>query len=503
MSSPRRKSFVAVIVAVAVAAVAGTALGRTPVRAATQSKPFVAVDRMAGRDRMKAVGPEQPDTTIEPSIAVNPANPDNAVAVYQEGRVDAGGDATNGWATTFDGGRHWIYGELPGLTRGHGGDFDRASDAVVAFGPNNVVYANSLVFDDVTNNALRSGLTVNVSRDGGRTWGPPILLQDDQGGGLNDKNWIGVDTGTGPGHHPGRVYVVWDRIAPVLATYSDDQGKTWLPAPSVVYPGQGIGSIPLIMPNGDLGVVYVTDVAIAPTAHPTPGDELAEPIAGLSKIVVSVAAGAGSLPTGAPLVFTPPISVGVYDGNTVRQQRAGTLPTADVDPATGRIYVGWEDARFRTDGANDVVITSSDDGGVTWTPVKKVNLGAPDDQVDSYNPSLAAGPNGVLRVAYRVRQEAAAVQDFSPYVDTYFQRSLDGGATFTRPLRVNRVRTNVNFAAFSRNGAFLGDYNQIAIAGKRTYVVRCEAYPLSADEPSTFPPSVYHQRTWVAVLGGG
>lgn len=109
----------------------------------------------------------------------------------------------------------------------------------------------------------------------------------------------------------------------------------------------------------------------------------------------------------------------------------------------------------------------------------------------------------MLRIAYRVRQEAAAVQDFSPYVDTYFQRSLDGGATFSGPLRVNRVRTNVNFAAFSRNGAFLGDYNQTASAGKRTYVVRCEAYPLSAGEPATFPPTVYHQRTWVAVLGGG
>src|SRR5918912_1413448 len=53
----------------------------------------------------------QPDTEIEPSIAVNPANPDNAVAGYQEGRIDSGGDATNGYATTFDGGKTWEYGE--------------------------------------------------------------------------------------------------------------------------------------------------------------------------------------------------------------------------------------------------------------------------------------------------------------------------------------------------------------------------------------------------------
>jgi hypothetical protein len=165
--------------------------------------------------------------------------------------------------------------------------------------------------------------------------------------------------------------------------------------------------------------------------------------------------------------------------------------------------VGWEDARFRTDGANDVVVTSSDDGGITWTPAKKINPGPPDDQVDHYNLALAAGPNGVLRVAYRVRQEAAAVKDFSPFVDTYFQRSTDGGATFSKPLRVNRIRSNVDFAAFSRNGAFHGDYNQVAVAGARTYVVRCESYSVTPGEPATFPPSVYHQRTWVAVVGGG
>ncbi|MDQ1698485.1 MAG: hypothetical protein QOG34_348, partial [Frankiaceae bacterium] len=59
----------------------------------------------------------QPDTEIEPSIAVNPANPNNAVAAFQEERVDAGGDAGNGWATTTDGGKTWHHGYLPGLTR--------------------------------------------------------------------------------------------------------------------------------------------------------------------------------------------------------------------------------------------------------------------------------------------------------------------------------------------------------------------------------------------------
>src|SRR5438105_5037634 len=67
---------------------------------------YVIRDRMAGRDRMKPNlhQGEQGDTTVEPSIAVNPEDPNNAVAVYQEGRVDWGGGKCKGCATTCDGG---------------------------------------------------------------------------------------------------------------------------------------------------------------------------------------------------------------------------------------------------------------------------------------------------------------------------------------------------------------------------------------------------------------
>ena len=71
------------------------------------------------------------------------------------------------------------------------------------------------------------------------------------------------------------------------------------------------------------------------------------------------------------------------------------------------------------------------------------------------------------------------------------------------PLRVNHKHADVRFAAFSRNGAFFGDYNQLAVAGPRTYVVTCISYRTRKGEPASFPPQVHHQRTWVAVVGGG
>ena len=123
----------------------------------------------------------------------------------------------------------------------NGGPYDRASDAVVAFGPNNVVFYSSLVFNDgsgESGDALRSAIVNSTSTDGGKTWGKPTVVIDDSAGGLNDKNWEVVDNGTGTGHHTGRLYVVWDRVAPMLVSYSDDQGKTFS-TPSVIYAGPG------------------------------------------------------------------------------------------------------------------------------------------------------------------------------------------------------------------------------------------------------------------------
>src|SRR3954454_1026490 len=298
----------------------------------------------------------QPDTQAEPSLAVNPANPLNVVAVYQEGRRANGGDATNGFATSFDGGRTWTSGELPGLTTypGQGGEFERASDAVVAFGPNNLVYANSLVFDLNAGGGLRSGMAVNVSKDGGRTWSKPVILQDDRLGGLNDKNWIVVDNGAGAGHHQGRVYVVWDRVVPVVYDYCDhdcDQASNWLPnlqtIPGLIFPGQGIGAYPVVLNDGSLGIALDT---LTDIGAPTGGDE-PEPPPGSTEHVFLKAPNAGSTPYPAPLVFQPAFNIAENRSNGTPAQRASDgLPAAAVDPSTGTLYVVWDDGRFRTGG---------------------------------------------------------------------------------------------------------------------------------------------------------
>src|SRR4051794_6290975 len=263
----------------------------------------------------------QPDTQIEPSIAVNPANPKNAVTVFQEDRVDNGGDAGNGYATTLDGGKTWVHGYLPGLTTVTKGSFDRASDAVVTFAADPahkgryLVYANSLVFNDGSSpsgDTSQSGMAVNISRDGGRTWSKAVVLEQDGLAGLNDKNWLVADNGTGTGHTTGRVYVVWDRIAPMIYSYCDtacDKLSSWTSSPAnngsfyVFDPMPGIGSIPLVLPDGSLGIVFQGDFTGTPSIPSSPTDQ--PDFVGVgSQLMFALAPGAGAIPWPAPLTFS-------------------------------------------------------------------------------------------------------------------------------------------------------------------------------------------------------
>jgi hypothetical protein len=497
--------------------------------AAAVPSPALIRDVRTGMDPLGSLTPAtpdpiqdyvQPDTQIEPSIAVNPANPLNVVTAYQEGRIADGGDATQGFATSFDGGATWTQGELPGLTTypGQGGVFERASDAVVAFGPNNTVYANSLVFDMNTDNGLRSGMAVNVSKDGGRTWSKPVIIQDDQLGGLNDKNWIVVDNSDAPGHHKGRVYVVWDRVAPVVYDYCDqncDQLGNWLPnlqtVPGLVFPGQGIGAYPLVLKSGGLGIVIQTTNPGIPTSPPTPDEP--EAGSGGSQVFISAPA-AGSTPYPAPLAFMPPINIGAnLSAGTPAQRASDGLPAAAVDPVSGAVYAVWDDGRFRTDGVNDAVISKSTDEGMTWSPLTRVNPGPKTDKVNHYNITVAVGMDGAVHVAYRQRDQSGASPLFTPVINTFYQESRDGGKSFSAPLALNTVPSNAYYDAFSRNGSFEGDYNQTASAGGYTYIVREQGQPAFAGEPPALTPNSsttvalaeagkghQHQRTWVALV---
>ncbi len=97
----------------------------------------------------------------EPSIAVNPKNPSQVVAVYQPASV----------SYSTDGGRTFTPAELPPVEGWRGG-----GDVSVTFDNRGAAFLGTLHFDRLgtasywAHNAGRNGIFVRRSLDGGRTW---------------------------------------------------------------------------------------------------------------------------------------------------------------------------------------------------------------------------------------------------------------------------------------------------------------------------------------------
>src|SRR5262249_43486677 len=87
--------------------------------------------------------------------------------------------------------------------------FQRASDPWLSFGATGDLYHISLNVDvDETGGLTRNALLVNKSMDGGRSWGAPTTIVEDDGDMINDKETITADP-----HDPNLVYAVWDRAS--------------------------------------------------------------------------------------------------------------------------------------------------------------------------------------------------------------------------------------------------------------------------------------------------
>lgn len=454
----------------------------TSPQAATNVPSRFAVEDVLQISRDTIEGPRgsQDDTQVEPDIAVDPGDPSILVAVFQQGRFLDGASAAPGYATSHDGGATWTSGALPHLTVATEGKFLRASDPVVAIGPEGSVYAQTLAVDF---EECRSAIAVQRSDDGGLTWNDPVLAQDDRGcrrsGGrgregpersriFNDKNWIAVDTGPSS-PHLGRIYSTWTRGTPqgrsVVARYSDDGAKSWSRLTTVSGNRAGIGVIPLVQPDGDVTVVFMDFDRHLLSQTSTDGGE----------------------------TFKTPVAIGEASGSSPDDFRGFGLPSAAVDPVSGDMFVTWQDSRWRSDDLNDVAISESRDGGLTWSDPRRVTQGEGIETLDHLTPDVAAH-DGSVHLTYTTRRTRT---EPSRFMRQRYSASLDGGATYEQDIALG-PRIDLRFAA--RDGPpneekkFLGDYVGLAVgphAAHPAWVVS------STDGPD---PGPLHQVVWSATI---
>jgi len=382
----------------------------------------------------------QHETAVEPdSFAFG----STIVAAFQLGRRLDGASANIGTAVSGDAGRTWQRSTLPALTANSTppGPESSASDPTVAYDAVHAVWlVGTLTLEGETN----SHVYVARSTDG-LHWQTPV---DVASGPILDKDWFACDNGAASPFR-GRCYAEYtdDQLNQTVSQFSNDGGLTW--SPPVRSTTALVGTQPVVRPDGTLVVV----------AGEYNG------AAGLTGSIVAVRSTDG----GATFTRTTISSLRTHDNSPMR---AIALPSVDIDSA-GTIYASWDDCRFRTGcTANDIVLSTSADGGVTWTPPTRVPLAPASSAVDPFIPGLAADPAhpGRLALVY-AWYSTTACRSGACTLGIGFTTSSDGGATWSPPRRLHAQPFSTTWTPRAEGGRMVGDYFSTSYAGDRVVPV--------------------------------
>jgi len=375
----------------------------------------------------------QHETSVEPADAAWGAT---VVAAYQVGRFATGGASNIGFAVSKDAGRSWTRGLLPGVTAESvpAGPERAASDPTVAYDAAHGVWLIA------TLTLEQGGTRVMVARSSdGLHWSSPVSAASAP---ALDKDWLACDNGSSSPFH-GRCYALYtdDDQGITVSQSTDDGGLTW--STPVHATGMLVGTQPTVLPDGAL-------VTVA-------GDYQGQ--RGLTGTIESFRSTDG----GATFTRATVAALTSADNDPLR---AISLPSLAID-AAGTVFASWADCRFRPAcAANDIVVSSSTDGS-TWSAPSRVPLAPTSSTLDAMIPGLGADPArpGHLALVYAYYTPGSCA-GAGCALGIAFVQSPDGGATWTKPLRLDPEPMQMDWLA-EAEGRMVGDYFATAFAAGR------------------------------------
>jgi hypothetical protein len=377
------------------------------------------------------------------------------VAAAQSGRFTDGGSSGIVFARSIDNGASYTSGTLPGITVFQGGPFARVTDPSVAHDRAHGVWmVSSLGLD-----SSPKGTAVLVSRstNGGATWGNPVTVRTATGAQDFDKNWTVCDNTTSSPFF-GRCYTVWDDFGGgnnLMIAFSTDGGLNWTLSST---PTVGvIGGQPVVQPNGNVVV---------------PLDNAAETALGFT---ISTN---GGVSFGQAFTITS-ITAKTDPGGI----RSGPLPSAEI-AGDGKIFVVWEDCRFRANcSTNDLVFTTSTNGSV-WSAVQRIPIDPTSSVVDHFIPGV-----GVDRNTSGSTTKVGVTYYFYPNVNCTFSTcqlhvgfisSSDAGATWSPFIDVAGPMALASLPSTTQ-GRMVGDYISTSFNGS----LQARGYFVIANPPTS------------------
>jgi hypothetical protein len=403
---------------------------------------FAAMPVLTAKNMKVAPSPQifnltAPGFYSEPAVAIDPADPQHIVVVFQN-QAHA--------AYSRDEGKHWeVASGVSSKQYRVSGDvsaaFDTKGHAIICY----MAFDKLGTFNYWGHNSSRNGLYVRRSLDGGKTWEQEdhtiVAQATSPGVPWEDKPYIVSDTTKGP--YSGNLYVGWTRWtltqSQILLTRSSDDGLTWsTPIEIDDHPG---------LPRDDNGALEGFDGAV--DSH----GKLYVVWAGDNHIQFAASRNGGktfSKPRN--IIDTAPIMFQVEN-----VERSNGFPQIAIDSRGRRnlLYVTWSDYR---NGDVDVFCSTSADGGRTWTSAHRVNDDPIHNGADQFFQWLAVDPSsGAVNVMFYDRRNDPANRSQT----IVLARSTDKGKSF-----VNYAWTQKPFDAL---GDFLGDYTGLAAMNGHVY----------------------------------
>jgi hypothetical protein len=385
----------------------------------------------------------------EPSIAINPKNPDNIIGVsFQYGKPGQA-RVSNVRYVTHDGGKTWT--TTPASNERN---LPQGDDSI-AFSSEGVAYHCYMSFDGIRVKRpprAFSGIWVSASRDGGNGWTAPVPVIDHVNSvtPFEDKPYIVTDNVFGS-PYKNNVYLAWTRFdvygskdplhrSHIFFSSSSDGGKSFA-APIEVSDTTGDcedgdntmeGAIAAAGVKGEVYLVWAGPKGLYFDKSVDGGATF-----GKDKTLVEMPGG--------------------WDIDIPGIQRANGMPVTKVDtsnsPHRGTIYVNWVDAR---NGDHDVFLMASRDGGNTWSEPLRINDDKLKNGKEQFFTWMAIDPvDGSVNIVFYDRRDLDGTK-----TGVTLARSIDGGKTF--------VNHKLEVEPFECNkGIFFGDYSGIDAYGGR------------------------------------
>ena len=455
--------------------IAGDATSGTTARFPTnkQNEPTIAI-APDGAHAVAGANDEQKQPRCGPGAQRGSTAPANDCSFFPN-------VGTSGVYTSTDGGATWTNrGLLPGYadtgaavaasagalpTSAPAGSLVSDGDPVVVFGPKlangsfswangtRTYYANLSAYSTAgrPGNQQAEQIAVSISDDFGASWYDPVVVAQSNGNVFNDKESMWADRNPASPFF-GRVYASYTEFRslpstaePVIFVFSADGGLSWSAQNQIsaaynnASRGGRQGSVVRTGPNGEVYVIFED------------GDNK---LGSQQVALVSVDGG---------LTFSKKISIShltdIAAAIPGSNFRTDSFPSAGVDQTTGAVYVAWSDA---TGGSGRIVVARSTDGGQTWSAPTTVSTAR---EGYAFFQGLDVAPNGRVDVGYQalIAQDPTTFGTGNAAIDSFYISSADGGATWSKPLRVTSVSSDP--AASAQNNLhlqFWGDYSTLA-----------------------------------------